>query len=161
MGADLAAHRIPAFAGKLPRALEDVSKWKPGWYCGPLLGYTGPGLASVTYMLPNGRIGHVTSPPHSFRECPDGSLEIRNSILHTEAEHGFDWHGYLNEGNLWSDSPAPPPTSAPTPPPPPTPSDTIDATPPTPLAPPTPSPAPAPPTRYGGDRPVNEAGWPV
>jgi len=151
-------HRIPAFAGKIPAALEDQSKWLPGWYCGPLLGYTGPGVPSVSYMLPNGRIGHVTSPPHSFRECPDGSLEIRNSILHTEAEHGFDWHGYLNEGDLWSDSPTPPPASVA--PPPAASIDEITPSPPTPT--PTPSPAPTPsPPRLGGDRPVNEAGWPV
>jgi hypothetical protein len=42
----------------------------------------------------------VTEPPWTFRECPDGSLEIRASIASHDAE-GMYWHGYLNEGNVW------------------------------------------------------------
>ncbi len=140
--------RLPAVDGKLPFGGYVDERWLPGDYCGPLLGYTGD-RPSVTYRLPNGRIGHVCSPPHTFRECPDGSLEIRNSILHTEAQHGFDWHGYLNAGNVWdgpegivdAPAPAPPPSATAAPPPP---------------VPPTPSPAPAPTSPR-----VNEAGWPI
>jgi len=81
---------------------------RPGDYCGPLLGFTGDKPA-VFYLLPNGRPGdiphHVVSPPHTFRECADGSLEIRNSILHqgfiSEREPDGSWHGYLDEGHSW------------------------------------------------------------
>lgn len=41
----------------------------------------------------------VTEPPWTFRECPDGSLEIRASIGCGVPE--FYWHGYLDEGNSW------------------------------------------------------------
>lgn len=44
----------------------------------------------------------VSQPPWTFRECPDGSLEIRASIAcgrrETEGEY---WHGFLDEGNVW------------------------------------------------------------
>jgi hypothetical protein len=63
----------------------------------------------VFFLLPNARdegapagqrsIHHVVSPPHVFRECVDGSLEIRESI----GAMPF-WHGYLDEGNVWSES---------------------------------------------------------
>jgi hypothetical protein len=41
----------------------------------------------------------VTSPPWTFRECPDGSLEIRASI--GCGPQPYYWHGYLDEGNIW------------------------------------------------------------
>jgi hypothetical protein len=53
----------------------------------------------------------VTEPPWTFRECADGSLEIRASIAcSTSRPDGPNgemvaiqyWHGYLNEGNVWS-----------------------------------------------------------
>lgn len=43
----------------------------------------------------------VTEPPWTFRECPDGSLEIRASIGCGDREKGYYWHGYLDEGNTW------------------------------------------------------------
>jgi hypothetical protein len=44
----------------------------------------------------------VTQPPWEFRECPDGSLEIRASIACGRADpEGEYWHGYLDEGNVW------------------------------------------------------------
>lgn len=44
----------------------------------------------------------VTSPPWTFRECLDGSLEIRDSIACGRHEQeGEYWHGYLDEGNVW------------------------------------------------------------
>ena len=92
---------------------------EPGDYCGPLIGYTGD-LPAVFFLKPNARdvdavgiarsIQHVTSPPHTFRECADGSLEIRNSIgdMHDSYDDGNavtqvsdGWHGYLNEGHNW------------------------------------------------------------
>jgi hypothetical protein len=84
---------------------------RPGDYCGPFKGYTGD-LLAVFYIKPNeadsgpGRIGHVVSPPHRFRECPDGSLEVRESISDRTAGQdpgtpGDGWHGYLDEGHVW------------------------------------------------------------
>jgi len=85
----------------------------PGDYCGPITGYTGPDMESCFFLLPNARselvcgeevedrggqraVHHVNFPPHTYRECPDGSLEIRNSIGAMPW-----WHGYLDEGNVW------------------------------------------------------------
>ena len=85
---------------------------EPGDYCGPFRGYTADALA-VFFILPNGApvidldpglrsVHHVASPPHMFRECDDGSLEIRESILaYGFTGSGYTWHGYLNEGNVW------------------------------------------------------------
>jgi hypothetical protein len=41
----------------------------------------------------------VYEPPWTFRECADGSLEIRASI--GCGGQPFYWHGYLDEGNTW------------------------------------------------------------
>jgi hypothetical protein len=78
---------------------------RPGDYCGPLIGYTGD-VPAVFFLLPNGAkepgqkgrgsVHHVVSPPHQFRECADGSLEIRESIGAMPL-----WHGYLDEGHVW------------------------------------------------------------
>jgi hypothetical protein len=44
----------------------------------------------------------VSSPPWTFRECPDGSLEIRASIACGRPDpEGEYFHGYLDEGNVW------------------------------------------------------------
>lgn len=83
-----------------------------GDYCGPVEGFTGEKPA-VFFLLPIARdegvdpgarsIHHVVSPPHVFRECPDGSLEIRESIgaYGHDADAGYVWHGYLDEGHVW------------------------------------------------------------
>lgn len=78
---------------------------QPGDYFGPAIGWTGDSTA-VFFLLPNSRdedappgqrsIHHVATPPHVFRECPDGSLEIRESI----GAMPF-YHGYLDEGHVW------------------------------------------------------------
>ena len=41
----------------------------------------------------------VTSPPWTFRECPDGSLEIRAPV--GCGPQPYYWHGYLDEGHSW------------------------------------------------------------
>jgi hypothetical protein len=95
--------RLQPVDGKLPFDGTMDERWQPGDYCGPIMGYTGS-VPMVMYRLPNGSIGHVCSPPHTFRECSDGSLEIRNSILHhftDDAGNDTSWHGFLDEGNLW------------------------------------------------------------
>lgn len=88
---------------------------QPGDYYGPVTGYTGD-LPAVFFLKPNARdpdapprarsVQHVCSPPHRFRECPDGSLEIRESIssrLRRDETGASDdgWHGYLDEGHSW------------------------------------------------------------
>jgi len=95
-----------------------LGEWpkEPGDYMGPIVGYTDD-LPAVFFLKPNARdpgvpaiarsIHHVTIPPHSIRECPDGSLEIRASLgdLHRRGDGGPDisdeWHGYLDEGHEW------------------------------------------------------------
>lgn len=44
----------------------------------------------------------VTEPPWTFRECDDGSVEIRASIACGRRDpEGDYWHGYLDEGHRW------------------------------------------------------------
>jgi hypothetical protein len=95
------------------RRVDSIDKLeRPGDYYGPDTGYTN-GVAAVFFVKPNvpddrkhGRISHVVSPPHRFRECPDGSLEIRESISDRTRDQPADspgdgWHGYLDEGHVW------------------------------------------------------------
>jgi hypothetical protein len=49
---------------------------------------------------PGNAIHGVYEPPWVFRECADGSLEIRESIGCGFAPDYY-WHGYLDEGNTW------------------------------------------------------------
>ena len=45
----------------------------------------------------------VSEPPWTIRECEDGSVEVRASILcgrTAERPDGY-FHGFLNEGNVW------------------------------------------------------------
>lgn len=45
----------------------------------------------------------VTEPPWVFRECDDGSIEIRESIACGRHDpEGEYFHGYLNEGHVWT-----------------------------------------------------------
>jgi hypothetical protein len=88
---------------------------QPGDYFGPAVGYTGD-LPAVFFLKPNARdeaapalahmVQHVCAPPHAFRECPDGSLEIRPSISNlmrgdTDGRTDDGWHGFLDEGHSW------------------------------------------------------------
>jgi hypothetical protein len=83
---------------------------RPGDYFGPDTDFTG-GVPAVFFLKPNARdddaprcagsIQHVTFPPHTYRECPDGSLEIRASIGSVVGGEDDHWHGYLDEGNVW------------------------------------------------------------
>jgi hypothetical protein len=88
---------------------------RPGDYFGPDGSHT-HGVPAVFFLKPNSRdpgvparsrsIQHVCSPPHVFRECPDGSLEIRESISNLLAndpsgQSDDGWHGYLDEGHIW------------------------------------------------------------
>jgi hypothetical protein len=97
--------------GRRVHHLDDVAH--PGDYFGPVKGYTGDKEACF-FLKPNARDGgvparsrslqHVTFPPHTYRECPDGSLEIRNSIgnlIGGDPATDDGWHGYLDEGHVW------------------------------------------------------------
>lgn len=81
---------------------------EPGDYCGPVK-HPDDDALSVYFLLPIAHDEHVppgaravhrvASPPHRFRECPDGSLEIRESI--GAGPSPYYWHGYLDEGHEW------------------------------------------------------------
>jgi hypothetical protein len=98
--------RLPVVGGKLTMPEH------PGDYCGPVRGFTDD-LEACFFLKPNARdadapararsVQHVTFPPHTYRECPDGSLEIRNSIGDTAgtSPESDGWHGYLDEGHVW------------------------------------------------------------
>lgn len=101
--------RIPVPEEKLFNPLELLTE--PGDYIGPFV-YGGEDRESVCFLVPAAewaddssaaRFARVASPPHVFRECPDGSLEIRQSILVTQRWAGeeLSWHGYLDEGHEW------------------------------------------------------------
>jgi hypothetical protein len=106
--------RLPVLFGPDGKAKLNMPM-EPGDYCGPLRGYTGD-LEACFFLKPNARdadappvarsVQHVTFPPHTYRECPDGSLEIRNSLgdMHkgwNDEAVSDGWHGYLNEGHEW------------------------------------------------------------
>jgi hypothetical protein len=100
--------------GRRVASLDDIRQ--PGDYFGPTSSYTG-GLPAVFFLKPNARphtgeghapdMGHVCSPPHTFIEHPDGSLEIQPSISNLvrgqEDGPGDGWHGWLRPGHTWEE----------------------------------------------------------
>lgn len=51
---------------------------------------------------PGSGLHRVSEPPWTFRECDDGSLEVRASIACGRGSPGGEyWHGYLDEGHVW------------------------------------------------------------
>ena len=98
--------------GRRVKTVTEVTQ--PGDYCGPIKGYCAdPELLVCVFLKPNARdkdaprrarsVQHITFPLHTFRECADGSLEVRNSISDCSVR-GSDsdgWHGYLDEGHVW------------------------------------------------------------
>lgn len=102
----------PIVVGRRVQTVGEIER--PGDYCGPITGYTGTDLESCFFLKPNARdpdvparsrsIQHVNFPPHTYRECPDGSLEIRASIgsmIGGNPDTDDGWHGYLDEGHVW------------------------------------------------------------
>ena len=91
-------------AGRRVGSLAEVTQPGDYWY-DPTGSYAG-GTPTVMFLLPNAhkkdapsdqrRIHHVVSPPHVFRECAAGSIEIRQSI----GAQPY-WHGFLDEGHIW------------------------------------------------------------
>jgi uncharacterized protein YndB with AHSA1/START domain len=47
--------------------------------------------------------GSPTHDNHTVTEHEDGTITVSPSILATEAEHGHDWHGYLEQG-VWREA---------------------------------------------------------
>lgn len=95
-------------------SLEEIGRPGDYWY-DPAGALTG-GTPAVFFLKPNARdpdapiparsVQHVISPPHTFRECPDGSVEIRPSISNmlrgdSTGQSDDGWHGYLDQGNIW------------------------------------------------------------
>ncbi len=95
--------------GRRVHSFTDIER--PGDYYGPV-----PyGDVMVCWFLkPNARdegmpprarsVQHVNFPPHTYRECADGSLEIRNSIgnlIGGDPATDDGWHGYLDEAHSW------------------------------------------------------------
>lgn len=90
---------------------------RPGDYAGPFED-DADGGRSVWFLLPihvgTSKFDHATrgsglhrvsEPPWSFRECADGSVEIRASILCGAREpEGEYWHGFLDEGHSWRET---------------------------------------------------------
>ena len=97
------ARRVPTF--------DDIEL--AGDYSGPFpIGYAEGERQAVWFLLPTHKgwdkfdrpdehsgLHGVYQPPWIFRECSDGSLEIRESIGCGGSP--YYWHGYLDEGNIW------------------------------------------------------------
>lgn len=99
--------------GRRVESLDDLEL--AGDYCLGAINDHGVTKRQVWFLLPIHEGSHkfdrptrgsglhgVTEPPWTFRECPDGSIEIRASIACGGREpEGEYWHGYLDEGHLW------------------------------------------------------------
>lgn len=117
------------FIGRRVATEDDIEK--AGDYCLSLVTVQGHDVPQVWFLLPlhegkerteigpdgepytiSGVYDHptegsglhgVSSPPWTFRECEDGSVEVRASILSgktDERPEGY-WHGYLDCGHQW------------------------------------------------------------
>jgi len=53
------------------------------------------------HPIRSGWLHRVCQPPHTFRECDDGSVEIRASIKTFDGHNVTGWHGFLDEGHVW------------------------------------------------------------
>jgi hypothetical protein len=98
------ARRVPTF-DDLERAGDytgpHVIELDPGndatvvWFLLPIH----KGVDKFDHSMQGSGIHGVYEPPWTFRECSDGSLEIRASIGCGVSP--YYWHGYLDEGNVW------------------------------------------------------------
>lgn len=110
----MVGRRVPVEIGRDPIGMLEL----PGDYYGPVAdtSWAGPDATDVRpkvwFLLPIARnedappgarsVLCVATPPHEFRECVDGSLEIRESIgVYGPDGAGHVWHGYLDEGHTW------------------------------------------------------------
>lgn len=95
--------------GRRVATLDDIER--AGDYCTSWMDDGGTRKRSLWFLLPiheGDKFNHapgcglrvITEPPWTFRECADGSVEVRASIYCTPGEPG-EWHGYLDEGHEW------------------------------------------------------------
>lgn len=102
-------------------SVDDLER--AGDYClGAVEGPDGAQQRAVWFLLPihegetrfdrptrGSGLHMVTDPPWTFRECADGSVEVRASIAcgrhdrdpETGELLGEYWHGFLDEGHSW------------------------------------------------------------
>jgi hypothetical protein len=94
MPIEMIGRRIPVVdpnADPYSFVMEAGDYYGPIWYLLPIA--RDPGVPSMARSL-----HHVQIPPHAFREEPDGSLTIRESIGAGPSSTGYYWHGFLTEG---------------------------------------------------------------
>ena len=98
------ARRVPTFddlekagdyTGPHPSGAKDIPDLKVVWFLLPV--HQGD---KFDHVKPGNGLHAVYEPPWKFRECEDGSLEIRDSIG-CGPKPDYYWHGYLDEGNIW------------------------------------------------------------
>lgn len=99
--------------GRRVRTVDDLER--AGDYCLDTIEDNGETKRCVWFLLPTHEgatrfdrptrgsgLHMVTEPPWTFRECSDGSIEIRASIACGRHEAGGEyWHGWLDEGHAW------------------------------------------------------------
>lgn len=74
---------------------------EPGVYCLARNEDTDPPTVVLWFRDPAGHLGRVSK--HAITEEPDGTVTVSPSILATTADHGHDWHGYLERG-VWREA---------------------------------------------------------
>jgi hypothetical protein len=90
--------RAGDYSGPHPVTLADGAEGRVVWFLLPL--HTGE--TKFDRPTPGSGIHGAYEPPWTFRECPDGSVEIRASIACGRGTpDGEYWHGYLDEGHVW------------------------------------------------------------
>jgi hypothetical protein len=86
------------YSGPHPVTLSGGAEGRVVWFMLPLH----EGETKFDRPTPGSGIHGVYEPPWEFRECPDGSLEVRASIACGRgSKDGEYWHGYLDEGHQW------------------------------------------------------------
>ena len=81
-----------------PETDEPVEKGRVVWFLLPLH----EGVTMYDRPTRGSGLHAVYEPPWVFRECDDGSVEIRESIACGRHDpEGEYFHGYLDEGNIW------------------------------------------------------------
>lgn len=105
---------MTTWPGRRVATQDDLER--PGDYSGPHPVHHPDGIRQYVWFLlpthegqdmfdrptPGSGLHGVSSPPWTFRERPDGSLEIRASIACGRGDPGGEyWHGYLDEGHIW------------------------------------------------------------
>ena len=82
------------YSGPHPIILKEGQEARVVWFLLPIH----KGADKFDHREEGSGLHGVYEPPWTFRECPDGSLEIGGSIASGLPVY---WHGYLREGNTW------------------------------------------------------------